>query len=65
MLAKYFCKMILDETGNKTYNSEFLAIVKGFKLSRHYLNNSKYKVLVFTNQNNLYHFMDTKSLCSH
>ena len=56
--------MIPDKTRYKTHDSEFLAIVKAFKTWRHYLEGCKYKVLLLTNHNNLYRFMDTKSLSS-
>ena len=54
--------MIPTETQYKTHNGELLAIIEAFKTWRHYLEGCKYKVLVFTNHNNLCHFMDTKSL---
>lgn len=54
--------MIPTETQYKTYNQELLAIIEAFKTWRHYLQDCKYKVLVFTNYNNLYRFMDTKNL---
>ena len=56
--------MIPAETQYETYNGELLAIVKTFKTWRHYLEGCKYKVLVFTDHNNLCQFMDTKSLSS-
>ncbi len=56
--------MIYVETQYKTHNQEFLAIVEAFKTWRHYLKSCKYQVLVFTNYNNLYQFMDTKNLSS-
>ena len=56
--------MILAETWYKTYNSEFLAIVEVFKTWHHYLKSCKHEVLIFTDHNNLYRFMDTKSLNS-
>ena len=56
--------MILAETRYKTYDGEFLAIVKAFKAWKHYLEGSRHEVLVLTNHNNLWQFMDTKSLRS-
>ena len=55
-------KMIPVETRYKTYNAELLAIIKAFKIWRHYLESFKHKVLVLTDQNNLQQFMDIKSL---
>ena len=46
------------------YNAELLAIIKTFQNWRHYLENCQFEVLVLTNHNNLYQFMDTKSLSS-
>ena len=40
------------------------AIVKAFKIWRHYLEGCKYDVLVLTDYNNLCCFMDTTSLSS-
>ena len=54
--------MIPAKTWYEIHNSEFLAIVKLFKTWQNYLKSSNYKVLVFTNQNNFYRFIDTKSL---
>ena len=62
--AYFFQKMIPAKTCYKTYNGEFLAIVKAFKTWRHYLEGCKHKVLVLTDYNNLQQFMDTKSLSS-
>ena len=57
-------KMIPAETKYKTHNGKFLAIVEAFKTWRHYLEGSRHEVLVFTDNNNLRQFMDTKSLSS-
>ena len=54
--------MILAKSQHKTYNGEFFAIVKAFKIWRHYLEACKYKVLVFTNHNNFSYFIDIKNL---
>ena len=64
LVAYYFQKMILAKTRYKTHNGELLAIVKAFKIWRHYLKSCKHKVLVLTNHNNLCRFMETKSLNS-
>ena len=61
-MAYYFRKMIPAKTWYKTYNRELLAIVKAFKIWRHYLKGCKHKVLMLTDHNNLCRFMDTKSL---
>lgn len=55
-------KMISVETRYKTYNRKLLAIMKTFKTWRHYLKSCKYKVLVLTDYNNFYWFMNTKNL---
>ena len=55
-------KMIPAETWYKTHNGKFLAIVKAFKIWRHYLEDCKHDVLVLTDHNNLRHFIDTKNL---
>ena len=54
--------MIPSETWYKTHDGEFFAIVKVFKIWRHYLEDCKHKVFVPTNYNNLCRFRDTKSL---
>ena len=54
--------MIPAETRYETHNSELLTIVEAFKTWRHYLKGSQHEVLVFTNHNNLWRFIDTKSL---
>ena len=54
-------KMIPAKTWYKTHNSKLLAIVKVFKIWRHYLESCKHKVLVFTNHNNFCRFMDIKA----
>ena len=56
--------MILAETSYETHNAKLLAIVEAFKNWRHYLEGCQYEVLVLTDHNNLYQFMDTKSLSS-
>ena len=64
-IAYFYRKMIPAETRYKTHDAELLAIVKAFKTWRHYLKGCKYEVLVLTDHNNLWWFMDTKSLSSH
>lgn len=54
--------MLPAETRYKTYDDEFLAIVDVFKTWYYYLEDFKYKILIFTNYNNLWQFMDTKNL---
>ena len=56
--------MILIETWYKTYNTELLAIIKAFKIWRHYLERYKYKVFILTNYNNFRQFMNIKNLSS-
>ena len=57
-------KMIPVETQYKTYNAKLLAIIEAFKTWCHYLESCKYEVFVLTNYNNLWRFMDIKSLSS-
>ena len=64
--AAYFSqKMILAKTCYKTHNGKLLVIVKAFKTWRHYLKGCKHKVFVLTDYNNLWQFINTKSLSSH
>ena len=56
--------MISAETRYKTHDGEFLAIVEAFKTWRHHLEGFKHELLVFTDNNNLRQFMDTKNLSS-
>ena len=56
--------MIFAEIRYNTHNGELLAIVEAFKTWWHYLKDWKYEVLILTNQNNLYRFMDMKNLSS-
>ena len=64
LVAFFSRKMIPAKTWYKTHDSELLAIVKAFKMWRHYLESCKHEVFVLTDHNNLRHFMDTKSLSS-
>ena len=54
--------MILAEIRYETHDGELLAIVEALKNWRHYLKSFWHKVLVLTHHNNLWRFMDTKSL---
>ncbi len=63
-VAFFSRKMISAETRYKTLDQELLAIVEAFKTWRHYLKGCKYEVLVLTNHNNYYQFIDTKNLSS-
>ena len=63
-VAFYSQKMIPAKTRYKTHNGKLLAIIEAFKIWRHYLEGCKHKILMLTNHNNLYRFIDTKSLSS-
>lgn len=54
--------MIMVETRYEIYDDRLVAIIEISKNRMNYLKNCKHKVLLFTNQNNLCKFMDTKSL---
>lgn len=60
-----FKKMILIEIWYKTHNQKLQTIVEAFKTQHHYLEGYKYKAFIFTNHNNLYWFINTKSLNFH
>lgn len=51
--------MLPAEQNYKTYNTELLAIVEGFKTWHHYLEGATYIILVFTDYNNLKKFIET------
>lgn len=53
--------MIQVETLYKIHNVELLAIIEAFKTWKHYLEGYKDEILVLTDYNNLYQFMDTNS----
>lgn len=53
-------KMIMEKTQYKTDNDKLLAIVEASKTWRHYLEDCKYEILIFTNHNNPYHFINIK-----
>ena len=59
-----FTKNNISQNSYKTYDSEFLAIVEVFKGYQHYLKGYKQKVLVLTDYNSVFSFMNTKSLSS-
>lgn len=54
--------MILAKVQYKTHNGKFLNIIKTFKTWQHYLEGYKYEILVLTDHNNLYRFIDMKNL---
>ena len=56
--------MIPIKTRYEIHNGKLLAIVEAFKICRHYLKDCKYKILIFTDHNNLRRFIDIKSLSS-
>ena len=60
-MAYYSQKLILAKTQYKTHNGELLAIVETLKIWRHYLKGCKHKLLVLTNYNNFYRFIETKN----
>ena len=57
--------MISAKMRYEMQKTELLAIVDVFKNWRYYLKDCKYEVLVLNNHNNLYWFIDIKSLSSH
>ena len=63
-VAFFSRKMIPAETRYETYDGELLAIIEVFKTWRHYLEGSQHEVFVLTDHNNLYRFIETKSLSS-
>ena len=63
-VAYFLRKMIPAKTRYKTHNGEFLAIIETFRSWRNYLKDCKHEVFVLINHNNLWRFMDTKSLSS-
>ena len=62
LIAFFLRKIIPVETQYETYNNELVAIVTAFKTWCHYLDNCKHEVLVLIDHNNLYCFINTKSL---
>ena len=63
-VAFFFRKIILAKTWYETHDNELLAIVEALKTWKHYLMGCKNEILVFTDHNNLQHFMDLKNLSS-
>ena len=61
-VAYYSQKITLAKTCYKTHNGELLTIIKTFKIWPYYLENCKHEVLVLTDYNNLYRFIDIKNL---
>ena len=61
--GNYFLKKKISvKIWYKTHNPKLLAIFEIFKIWEQYLEDSKHKVLIPTNHNNFYQFMDAKSL---
>ena len=56
--------MIPAETRYDTYDGELLAILETFKTWKYYPKSSHHDVLMLTNHNNLWQFIDTKNLSS-
>lgn len=56
--------MISAKIRYETHNKELLAIIKAFMTWKHYLEDCNHEVLILIDYNNLYYFMDTKSLSS-
>lgn len=54
--------MISAKTNYGIHEYEFLAIIKTFKTWEHYIKNFNYKLLILTNHNNIYYFLDIRSL---
>ena len=54
--------MILAKIRYETHDNELLAIVEAFKTWKHYLEGSQHDVLILTDHNNFWQFMNTKSL---
>jgi len=57
-------KLLLAECNYKTYDSELLAIVEGFKQFCHYLKGVVHIVQVLSDHNNLRGFIGVKQLNS-
>lgn len=54
--------MLFFEQNYKTYDTELLAIVKGFKTWRYYFEGAAYTILVVIDYNNLKKFIETTCL---
>jgi hypothetical protein len=61
-VAFYSRKLTDVEQRYETHDAELLAIVEAFKQWRHYLEGSRYPVVVKTDHNNLKYFMGKKTL---
>ena len=64
LMAFFSQKMILAVIKYETHDDELLVIVEVFKTWRYYLKSFQYEVLVLTNYNIFWRFIDTKSLSS-
>ena len=62
MASDDLLKLIPAETRYKTHDNKLLTIVEAFKTRKHYLKGSQHEVLILTNHNNLYWFIETKIL---
>ena len=58
----WLCKLQGAEANYSMYDKELLAIVKSFKHWRHYLEGSKYPIIVSSDHANLCYFMTTTEL---
>ena len=56
--------MISVKTWYEIYDGKLLAIIEVFKTCCDYLKGYKYEVFFLTDHNNLYYFINTKSLSS-
>ena len=62
LVAIFFRNKISGKTQYKTHNNELLAIIKVFKIWRHYLEICKHEVFILRNHTNIRYYIDTKSL---
>ena len=63
-VAFFFQKMILAGTRYETHDGELWAIVEAVMTWKHYLEGFQHEVLMLTDHNNLWQFLDTKYLSS-
>ena len=57
----FFSKKIISaKTQYKTYNGKLLVNIEAFQTRKHYLEDCKHEVLMFTNYNNLQCFANAK-----
>ena len=56
--------LIFAKIQYKTFDNKFPAIVKVFNIWHHFCKDCKYKILILTDYNSLYCFMNTKNLSS-